>query len=67
MELHDGQAGEFLFLSEFNAFALHLCLLADIFVITFSESLLEGLSSGPKDVEKEDKKMRERTVKMRRR
>lgn len=60
VEHHDNQAGEFLFQLELNAFALHLCLLADTFLITFSETLLEGLSNGPKDMEKEDdKKTRE--------
>ena len=43
---------------ELNAFALHLDLLADTFLITFSETLLEELSGGPKELEREEKKTR---------
>lgn len=52
VECHDNQAGQFLLQLELNA--LHLCVLADTFLITFSETLLEGLSNGSKDMAKED-------------
>lgn len=60
VECHDNQTGKSLLQLELNAFALHLCLFADTFLITFSETLLEGLRKGPKDMEKEEKKTREK-------
>ena len=55
VECHDNQAGKSLLQLELNAFALHLCLFEDTFLITFSETLLEGLRNGPKDLEEEEK------------
>lgn len=37
-------------------FVLHLCLLADTFLITLSETLLEELSCGPEMLEREEEK-----------
>lgn len=58
MSASNNQAGESLLYLELNVFALHLCLLADAFLITSSETLLEDLHSGPKELEREEKKTR---------
>lgn len=65
VECRDNQAGEPLLPVELGAFALHLCLLADELLITFSETLLEGAMDQTTWKEKRKRQDRDNRVKIR--